>query len=127
MRVGIECAKAHQTASATRWLQATCGPDSKIAVLQNGIDHVDRWAPIIADVPIIPVIVRCPMRPVAPGRVKRQGPAILSIPIQVMVRQRNRNRSRSSRPNEAHAEARHSSLGLACNHTTGCLTCGVSL
>jgi len=73
------CTKAHQTASATRWLRATCGPNSKIAVLQNGVDHVDRVRPIIADAPIIPVIVRCPVRPLAPGRVKQQGPAILTV------------------------------------------------
>jgi 2-dehydropantoate 2-reductase len=35
------CTKAHQTASAAGWLRASCGPDSKIAVLQNGVDHVD--------------------------------------------------------------------------------------
>jgi 2-dehydropantoate 2-reductase len=39
------CTKAHQTASAAPWLSALCNPSTRVAVLQNGIDHAARIAP----------------------------------------------------------------------------------
>ena len=39
------CTKAHQTASAAPWLARLCGPDTRVAVLQNGIDHAARTSP----------------------------------------------------------------------------------
>jgi 2-dehydropantoate 2-reductase len=71
------CTKAHQTESAAGWLRALT--PAKIAVLQNGVEHRARVAPIAAGAAILPVIVRCPARPVAPGEVNQQGPASLVV------------------------------------------------
>jgi len=71
------CTKAHQTASAVRWSPALA--PKKIAVLQNGIEHVARVTPIAGDAAIAPVIVRCPVEPLAPGEVNQQGPAALMV------------------------------------------------
>jgi len=72
------CTKAHQTPSAAGWLRALS--PAKIAVLQNGIEHVARVAPIANGAAILPVIVRCPAEPLAPGEVNQQGPASLAVP-----------------------------------------------
>jgi 2-dehydropantoate 2-reductase len=71
------CTKAHQTASTAGWMRAL-SPE-KIAVLQNGIEHVARVAPIAGSAAIVPVIVRCPAEPIAPGEVNQQGPASLVV------------------------------------------------
>ena len=71
------CTKAHQTASAARWFPALA--PAKIAVLQNGIEHVARVTPIAGSAAILPVIVRCPVEPLAPGEVNQQGPASLIV------------------------------------------------
>ncbi len=71
------CTKAHQTASTAGWLRALA--PAKIAVLQNGIEHVARVAPMAGDAAILPVIVRCPAEPLAPGEVNQQGPASLIV------------------------------------------------
>jgi 2-dehydropantoate 2-reductase len=71
------CTKAHQTVSAAEWLRALS--PAKIAVLQNGIEHVARVAPIAHGAAIVPVIVRCPAQPLAPGEVNQQGPASLAV------------------------------------------------
>jgi 2-dehydropantoate 2-reductase len=72
------CTKAHQTDSAGGWLRALA--PSKIAVLQNGVEHVARVTPIAKGAAILPVIVRCPAEPLAPGEVNQQGPASLAVP-----------------------------------------------
>ena len=71
------CTKAHQTASAAGWLRALT--PAKIAVLQNGVEHVARVASIANGAAILPVIVRCPAKPLAPGEVNQQGPASLVV------------------------------------------------
>lgn len=49
--------KAHQTASAGPWLARLCRPSTRVAVLQNGIDHAARVAPYIGGAAVVPVMV----------------------------------------------------------------------
>jgi 2-dehydropantoate 2-reductase len=51
------CTKTHQTESAAPWLARLCGPNTHVAVLQNGIDHFARVAPLVNGAAIVPVIV----------------------------------------------------------------------
>jgi 2-dehydropantoate 2-reductase len=51
------CTKAHDTASAAPWLERLCTPSTCVAVLQNGIDHVARVAPLADGATVVPVIV----------------------------------------------------------------------
>jgi 2-dehydropantoate 2-reductase len=51
------CTKTHATASAAPWLKQLCAPATRVAVLQNGIDHVARVAPLADGATVLPVIV----------------------------------------------------------------------
>jgi 2-dehydropantoate 2-reductase len=51
------CTKAHQTPSAAPWLARLCTPATRVAVLQNGIDHSARVAPFAHGAEIVPVLV----------------------------------------------------------------------
>ena len=51
------CTKTHATASAAPWLKRLCAPSTRVAVLQNGIDHVARVAPLAGGATVLPVIV----------------------------------------------------------------------
>jgi 2-dehydropantoate 2-reductase len=51
------CTKTHATASAAPWLKRLCAPATHVAVLQNGIDHVARVAPLAGGATVLPVIV----------------------------------------------------------------------
>jgi len=62
------CVKAHQTEGAAPWLDALVGDDTKIMVLQNGIEH-DRVAPFSNGAPIIPTVVYCGAELLEPGHV----------------------------------------------------------
>jgi 2-dehydropantoate 2-reductase len=72
--------KSHQTASAADWLKATVGPNTKLAILQNGVEHRDRVAPYIpANTPIVPVVVQLPAQRTAPGEITTYGPSLLIV------------------------------------------------
>jgi 2-dehydropantoate 2-reductase len=72
--------KAHQTDGAGRWLSALCGPQTTVAVLQNGIDHAERVGPLVGDARVLPVVNWCPVEPVAPGRVRQRDVLRLAVP-----------------------------------------------
>ncbi|MGZ6673099.1 MAG: 2-dehydropantoate 2-reductase [Solirubrobacteraceae bacterium] len=72
--------KAHQTVGAAGWLSALCGPGSTVAVLQNGIDHVERVGPLVGSASVLPVVNWCPVEPVAPGRVRQRDALRLAVP-----------------------------------------------
>lgn len=73
--------KAHQTLAAKPWLDKLCGPQTVLAVLQNGVEHIERLQPLVgAGVQIVPAMVACPATRIAPGKVKVTGPARLDVP-----------------------------------------------
>jgi 2-dehydropantoate 2-reductase len=68
------CTKTHQTAATAPWLKRLCAPSTRVAVLQNGIDHVARVAPLAGGATVLPVIVYYNGERLAPDRVRlRQG------------------------------------------------------
>ena len=64
------CTKAHQTEAAAPWLQRLCTPATRVAVLQNGIDHVGRVAPFACGATVVPVLVYYNGERLAPDRVR---------------------------------------------------------
>ena len=68
------CTKTHQTQAAAPWLARLSAPATRVAVLQNGIDHVVRVAPLVNGAAVVPVIVYYNGERLAPDRVRlRQG------------------------------------------------------
>src|SRR5262245_44241967 len=47
------CCKAQDTQTTAAWLARLCTPASRVVVLQNGIDHVDRVAPYVGSAKIL--------------------------------------------------------------------------
>jgi 2-dehydropantoate 2-reductase len=72
--------KAHQTEGAAGWLSALCAAGTTVAVLQNGIDHVERVGPLARGADVLPVVNWCPVEPVAPGRVRQRDALRLAVP-----------------------------------------------
>jgi 2-dehydropantoate 2-reductase len=74
--------KAHQTAAAAPWLSATCSPGVTrgLVVLQNGVEHVERVAPHVGDIPVVPCVVSCAAEAVAPGHVVHHGFSTFEVP-----------------------------------------------
>ena len=66
----LVCTKTHQTAKAGPWLARLCTAATRVAVLQNGIDHVARVAPLAHGATIVPVLVYYNGERLAPDRVR---------------------------------------------------------
>ena len=74
------CVKSHQTPGAAKWLAAAAGPHTKVAVLQNGVEHRARVAPFLdVAIPVLPVVVQLPARAIAPGEIELFGITMLEM------------------------------------------------
>jgi 2-dehydropantoate 2-reductase len=51
------CTKVQQTPSTAPWLTRLCDSSTRVVVLQNGIDHVARVAPLAGGADVVPAIV----------------------------------------------------------------------
>jgi 2-dehydropantoate 2-reductase len=68
------CTKTHQTDAAAPWLKRLCAATTRVAVLQNGIGHVARVAPMANGAAVLPAIVYYNGERLARDRVRlRQG------------------------------------------------------
>ncbi len=56
----IVATKAYDVAGAAKWLERLCAKGAPVAVLQNGVEHRERFAPYVAMEKILPVMVDCP-------------------------------------------------------------------
>jgi 2-dehydropantoate 2-reductase len=72
--------KAHQTEGAAPWLRTSAGSQTTVAVLQNGVEHVERTAPFVDGATILPVVVKLPATAREPGRIVQRAQARLTVP-----------------------------------------------
>lgn len=72
--------KAHQTADAAVWFDATCGPDTVVVAMQNGIEAVERLTPLVHGAAIVPSVVYCGAELVEPGHIVHRSAGRLIVP-----------------------------------------------
>lgn len=72
--------KAYDSAAAASWFGRLCDERTTIAVLQNGVEHIERFAPYIATERILPVMVDIPAERLAPGRVHQRRNGRMVVP-----------------------------------------------
>ncbi len=73
--------KSHQTPSIAGWLKGAVGPKTRVAVLQNGVEHKARLKGLVPDgTAIVPVVVMLPAERTSPGEITTFGPSMLTMP-----------------------------------------------
>jgi 2-dehydropantoate 2-reductase len=72
--------KAYDSTSAAEYFGVLLGGETRVAVLQNGVNHVERFSAFLPRERILPVIVDCPTERLAPGEIRQRGPAVLTVP-----------------------------------------------
>jgi 2-dehydropantoate 2-reductase len=72
--------KAHQIEGAAPWLDALWGPDTRVAVLQNGVEHRERVRRWTRGDEVLPVVVRVGAEATAPGHIKLSAPGTYTVP-----------------------------------------------
>ena len=74
------CTKAHQVEGAKHWLYRLIGPDTRVAVMQNGVDHADRVSGFAPAERVVPGIIYLPSRLEAPGVVVQGRAGTVRVP-----------------------------------------------
>ncbi len=72
--------KAYDVVSVARWLNALVGPTTRVAILQNGVEHRERFANLVPANQLLPVMVDLPAERLSPGVLRQRGPALLRVP-----------------------------------------------
>ena len=72
--------KAYDSESAAAWFANLLGENTHVAILQNGVDHVERFSAYLPAKRILPVVVDCPTERVTPEKIRQRGPGTLVVP-----------------------------------------------
>lgn len=68
----LSATKTYDVVAAAGWLPGLMGPHTRVAVLQNGVEHIERFAPYVRAPSIVPVVVDLPAERDGPGRTTRR-------------------------------------------------------
>jgi len=72
--------KTYDAANAAAWFNSLCGPTTRVAVLQNGVEHVERFTPFLSPEVILPIVIDCPAERFGPGKVTQRRAGWMAIP-----------------------------------------------
>ena len=72
--------KTYDIASTRLWLDRLVGPDTRLAVIQNGVEHVELFAHLVPAERIVPVMINLPAARTAPGRIVQHRHGIMVVP-----------------------------------------------
>jgi 2-dehydropantoate 2-reductase len=76
----IVTTKTYDAAATGAWLARLVGPETRVAVLQNGVEHVERFSAYVAAERITPAVVDIPAERSAPGRVRQRRDGSILVP-----------------------------------------------
>lgn len=72
--------KTYSTESTRPWLEALCGPQTRVAIIQNGVEHVRLFAHLVPAERLVPVMINLPAARAAPGRIMQHKHGIIAVP-----------------------------------------------
>ena len=74
--------KTYAVAGTAAWFPTLVGPATRVAVLQNGVEHIARFASFVPADRILPVVVDIPAERDAPGQIRqrRSGTMLVAQP-----------------------------------------------
>jgi 2-dehydropantoate 2-reductase len=72
--------KAYDSESAAAWFATACGPRTRVAVIQNGVEHLARFEKHFDIKRLVPVMIDLPAERVSPGKTIQRGPAVMVVP-----------------------------------------------
>ena len=72
--------KTYDVAGTVVWLAKLVGPETRVAVLQNGVEHVRGFADHVPPDRLLPVMVDIPAERDAPGRIRQRRRGTMEVP-----------------------------------------------
>lgn len=80
----IVATKTYDAPGAGVWVEHLCRHGAPVAIVQNGVEHRERFAPYAPAEQIVPVVIDCPAERRAPESVHQRGPAELFIQADIL-------------------------------------------
>ena len=80
----IVATKTYDALGAGAWVEHLCKQGAPVAIIQNGVEHRERFAPYAPTEQIVPVIIDCPAERRTPESVYQRGPAELFIQVDML-------------------------------------------
>jgi 2-dehydropantoate 2-reductase len=71
--------KAYDASGAATWFGGLCSKGAPVAVLQNGVEHRERFAAYLFPEKIVPVMVDCPAERASLDQIVQRGPGKLAV------------------------------------------------
>lgn len=71
--------KTYDTEGAARWVEPLASAGAPVAVIQNGVEHRDRFASIVPQDRTLPVIIDCPVERHPDGLVVQRGSVKMNV------------------------------------------------
>ncbi|MCF7734338.1 MAG: 2-dehydropantoate 2-reductase [Cephaloticoccus sp.] len=71
--------KAYDASGAARWFDRLCAEGAPVAILQNGVEHRERFAPFLPVDRLLPVIVDLPAERRDPAHIQQRGRGLLTV------------------------------------------------
>jgi 2-dehydropantoate 2-reductase len=75
----IVATKTYDAEGAAAWFPALCSSGAKVAVVQNGVEHRERFAPYLSADRLLPVVIDCPTERRPDGSVHVRGATLMKI------------------------------------------------
>ncbi len=71
--------KAYDAEGAAQWFPALCAEGAPVAIVQNGVEHRERFARYLSAERLLPVVIDCPVERTPDGLVLVRGPARIKV------------------------------------------------
>jgi Ketopantoate reductase len=75
--------KAYDAAATAQWFPSLRRADTRVVVLQNGVEHLERFSAYVAVEHLVPAVIDCPAERTAPGRMRQRGASWIVVPDSV--------------------------------------------
>ncbi|MDB5589195.1 MAG: 2-dehydropantoate 2-reductase [Devosia sp.] len=76
----LVCTKTYDVEATKVWLDRLVAPQTLVAVVQNGVEHVKPFAHLVPPERIVPVMINLPAARSAPGRIVQHRDGFMSVP-----------------------------------------------
>jgi 2-dehydropantoate 2-reductase len=75
----VVATKAYDAEGTSEWFAELCSEGARVAVVQNGVEHRERFAVYVEDARIVPVIIDCSAERRGDGLVAQRGVARMKV------------------------------------------------
>ena len=77
----LVCVKTYQVAESSSWLERLVGEHTRVAVVQNGVEHVENLSPYVPVERILPVMIACPVERLSPEKILQRAAGRMVVPV----------------------------------------------